>query len=82
MAITNKQLADKLKFVMLRDSKNMIKPVGDDIIFTASKGHIYLNGMHLINTEFIDVKFLGDYLSRVINAKKKSTGNVGSKASI
>jgi len=77
MAITNKLLADKLKFTLIRGEKNMVRPVGDDIIFTASKGHIYLNGMHLINTEFIDIDFLAKYIEKVIHAKKKTNSHVG-----
>ena len=71
MAITNKQLADKLKFTQLKESKDMIRPVGDDIVFTAHKAHIYLNGMHLINIDFIDIDFLFQYIEKVIHAKRK-----------
>ena len=71
MAITDTQLKT-LKFTSLRGSKDLIRPVGDDIILTAQKSHIYLNGSHLINTEFIDVKFLEKYLEKVIQAKRKT----------
>ena len=71
MAITHDQLRD-LKFTKLKGINDFIRPVGHDIILTASKSHIYLNGQHLINTEFIDFKFLTKYLERVIQAKRTS----------
>ena len=69
MAITHDQLRN-LKFTKLKGINDFIRPVGHDIILTASKSHIYLNGQHLINTEFIDFKFLSKYLERVIQAKR------------
>ena len=71
MAITNDQLK-KIKFVQLRGQKDLIRAVGDDIILTASKGHIYLNGMHMINIEFIEVDFLTKYIEKVIQSKRKA----------
>ncbi len=75
MAITNKQLGS-IGFVTLRESKNMIRPVGDDLILTASQAHIYLNGAQLINIEFIDLAFLKTYLEKVIQAKRKADKHV------
>lgn len=71
MAITNKQLGT-IGFTLLKGSKNMIRPVGDDIILTASQAHIYLNGAQLINMEFIELAFLKKYLEKVIQAKRKA----------
>ena len=71
MAITNDQL-EQLKFIKVKGSKNYIRAVGDDIILTASQAHIYLNGMHMINIEFIDMKFLELYIEKVIQSKRKS----------
>lgn len=70
MAIT-KQHLQTLKFTPIMGSSDLIRPVDNDIIFTASGSHIYLNGMHLINTEFIDLEFFKKYLDRVIEGKKK-----------
>jgi len=78
MAITNKQLGT-IGFTLLKESKNMIRPVGDDLILTASQAHIYMNGAHLINMEFIDLGFLKKYIEKVIQAKRK-TQNGGAKA--
>lgn len=71
MAITNKQL-ESLKFTRLKGQEQMIRAVGDDLILTATKAHIYLNGQHLINTEFIELKFLKQYIEKVIQAKRKT----------
>ena len=71
MAITNKQLGT-IGFTMIKGSKNMIRPVGDDLMLTASKAHIYLNGSHLINTEYIELDFLKEYIEKVIQAKRKA----------
>lgn len=79
MAVTDKQLKD-LKFTPLKGTNNLVRPVGNDIIFTATKGHIYLNGSHLINTEFIDFKFLGQYIEKVIHAKRKTNNANNRKA--
>ena len=73
MAITNKQLVS-IGFTMMRNNKNMLRPVGDDIILTASQAHLFLNGAHLINMEFIDLAFLTKYIEKVIHAKRKSDG--------
>lgn len=70
MAITKEQLK-KIKFVQLKGKAELIRPVGDDIIFTAAGSHIYINGMHLINTEFIDLDFFKKYIEKVIHGKKK-----------
>ena len=71
MAITNKQLAS-IGFTMIKGSKNMIRPVGNDLMLTASQAHIYLNGSQLINMEFIDLAFLSKYIEKVIHAKRKA----------
>tara|TARA_R110000764_G_scaffold230818_1_gene322166 strand:- start:1913 stop:2140 length:228 start_codon:yes stop_codon:yes gene_type:complete len=71
MAITNKQLSS-IGFTMLKGSKNMIRAVGNDLMLTASQAHMYLNGAHLINMEFIDLAFLGKYIEKVIQAKRKT----------
>jgi hypothetical protein len=71
MAITNKQLAS-IGFTMIKGNKTMVRPVGDDIILTASQAHLYLNGAHLINMEFIDLAFLTKYIEKVIQAKRKA----------
>ena len=71
MAITHAQL-ESLKFTRVKGTTDMIRPVGDDLILTASKAHIYMNGKHLINIEFINVKFLESYIEKVIQAKRKS----------
>ncbi len=70
MAITKEQLK-KINFVQLKGKAELIRPVGDDIIFTAAGSHIYINGMHLINTEFIDLDYFKLYIERVIHGKKK-----------
>ena len=70
MAITKEQLKT-IKFVQLKGKAELIRPVGDDIIFTASKNHIYINGAHLINTELIDLYYFKLYIERVIHGKKK-----------
>jgi len=75
MAITDKQLKE-IGFTALRDSKDLIKPVGQDLILTVRSPHIYLNGMYLINIECIDKDFLNTYLDKVIQSKRrKERGN-------
>ena len=69
MAITNKQLGT-IGFTKVKDSKVMIRPVGDDIMLTASKSGLYLNGIHIINTEFIELDFLKKYIEKVIQSKR------------
>ena len=71
MAITNKQLGS-IGFTMIKGSKNMIRAVGNDLMLTSSQAHLYLNGAHLINMEFIDLAFLGKYIEKVIQAKRKT----------
>ncbi len=70
MAIAKTQLKT-IKFTQIRGSGDLIRPVGDDMMLTSNGSHIYLNGMHLINTEFMDLKFLKDYLEKVIQGKRK-----------
>ena len=70
MAITKEQLKT-INFFQVKGKAELIRPVGDDIIFTAAGSHIYINGMHLINTEFIDLEFFKKYMERVIHGKKK-----------
>ena len=77
MAITNKQLAS-IGFTIIKGSKNMIRPVGNDLMLTASQAHLYLNGAQLINMEFIDLAFLSKYIEKVIHAKRKT--DAGKKA--
>jgi len=69
MAITNKQLGT-IGFTKIKDSKSMIRPVGDDLMLSASKTGIYLNGVHMINTEYIELDFLKKYIEKVIQAKR------------
>ena len=71
MAITNKQLSS-IGFTVIKGSKNMIRPVGNDLMLTASQAHLYLNGAQLINMEFIDLAFLSKYIEKVIQAKRKT----------
>ena len=78
MAITKTQLKqpiDKggLGFTQIRGSSDLIRPVGDDntLILTSAGSHIYINGSHLINTEFMDIAFLKSYLEKVIQGKRK-----------
>lgn len=70
MAITKQQL-QTLLFTPIKNSNDLIRPVGNDIILTASGSHIYLNGMHLINTEFIPLDFFKQYIEMVIQGKRK-----------
>jgi hypothetical protein len=70
MAITKQQL-QTLLFTPIKNSSDLIRPVGNDIILTASGSHIYLNGMHLINTEFIPLDFFKQYIEMVIQGKRK-----------
>ena len=70
MAITKKQLTT-IGFTQIRDSSDLIRPVGDDLMLTATGSHIYLNGMHLINTEFMELAFLKSYLEKAIQGKRK-----------
>lgn len=70
MAITKTQLKT-IGFTQIRDSSDLIRPVGDDIMLTAASSHVYLNGMHLINTEFMELDFLKTYLEKVIQGKRK-----------
>jgi hypothetical protein len=70
MAITKTQLKT-IKFTQIRGSGDLIRPVGDDLMLTATGSHIYLNGMHLINTEFMDLKWLDTYLEKVIQGKRR-----------
>ena len=79
MSITNKQLAS-IGFTIIKDSKNMIRPVGNDLMLTASQAHIYLNGAPLINTEYIELDFLKKYIEKVIQAKRRKE-NAESKSS-
>lgn len=74
MAITKTQLKT-IKFTQIRDSSDLIRPVGNDLMLTATGSHIYLNGMHLINTEFMDLKWLDSYLEKVIQGKRKHDKN-------
>tara|TARA_R100000541_G_C1852900_1_gene77922 strand:+ start:334 stop:579 length:246 start_codon:yes stop_codon:yes gene_type:complete len=78
MAITKTQLKT-IKFTQIRDSSDLIRPVGDDLMLTATGSHIYLNGMHLINTEFMDLKWLDGYLEKVIQGKRKHDKNSRAK---
>ena len=71
MAITNKQLGT-IGFTTIKGSKNMIRPVGNDIMLTASQAHMYMNGAQLINMEFIELDFLKKYIEKVIQAKRKA----------
>jgi hypothetical protein len=70
MAITKTQLKT-IGFTQIRNSGDLIRPVGNDLMLTAAGSHIYLNGMHLINTEFMELEFLKNYLEKVIQGKKK-----------
>jgi len=70
MAITKTQLVT-IGFTQLRNSSDLIRPVGDDIILTSNGSHMYLNGIHLVNTEFITLAFLKEYLEKVIQGKRK-----------
>ena len=70
MAITKKQL-QTVMFTPVRGRQELIRPVGNDLILTASGSHIYINGSHLINTEFIDLDFFKKYIEKVIQGKKK-----------
>ena len=67
MAITKTQLKT-IGFTQIRESSDLIRPVGNDIMLTAAGSHVYLNGMHLINTEFMELDFLKTYLEKVIQA--------------
>lgn len=70
MAITKTQLKT-IGFTQIRESSDLIRPVGNDIMLTAAGSHVYLNGMHLINTEFMELDFLKTYLEKVIQGKRK-----------
>ena len=70
MAITKTQL-QTIKFTQVRGTQELIRAVGNDLILTASGSHIYINGSHLINTEFIDLDFFSKYIEKVIQGKKK-----------
>ncbi len=75
MAIPKEQLKT-IGFFQVKDKNELIRPVGDDIIFTAAGSHIYFNGMHLINTEFIDLAFFKTYIEKVIEGKRKHNRNM------
>ena len=76
MAITKTQLKT-IGFSQIRESHDLIRPVGNDLMLTSVGSHIYLNGMHLINTEFMELSFLKDYLEKVIQGKRKHDKNTG-----
>ena len=78
MAITKTQLKT-LNFTQIRGSNDLIRPVGDDntLMLTSVGSHIYLNGSHLINTEFMDLAFLKTYLEKVIQGRRKHDKNSG-----
>jgi hypothetical protein len=76
MAITNTQLKT-IGFTQVRNSDSLIRAVGDDLIITASAAHLYLNGVHLINTEFMSLDFVKKYIEDVIQGKRKFDRNNG-----
>lgn len=81
MAITKTQLRT-IGFTPIKDSSDLIRPVGNDIMLTASGSHVYLNGMHLINTEFMELDFLKTYLEKVIQGKRKHDKHKGKKEEV
>lgn len=75
MAVTYTTLKT-LGFVQIKDQKELIRPVGDNCMLLASGNNIYMNGVHLINTEFIDIDNLKKYLEKAIQAKRRDGSNV------
>lgn len=70
MAVTYTTLKT-LGFIQIKGQKELIRPVGDDCMLVASGSDIYRNGIHLINTEFIDIEGLKKYLEKAIQSKRR-----------
>jgi hypothetical protein len=74
MAVTYTTLKT-LGFIQIKGQKELVRPVGDNCMLLATGNNIYMNGVHLINTEYIDIESLKKYLEKAVQAKRRDGNN-------